>query len=46
MDAVVVVVSEETGRVALATGGRLIEALDKSSLRKELKRQLAGRRQA
>jgi len=45
MDAVVVVVSEETGRVALATGGRLIEALDKSSVRKELKRLLAGRRQ-
>ena len=44
VDALVIVVSEETGRIALANGGRMLESLDLVSLRKELKRQLSVRR--
>jgi len=44
VDALVIVVSEETGRIALANNGRMLEELDLSTLRKELKRQLSSRR--
>lgn len=44
VDALVVVVSEETGRVALASNGKLLQNLELGAVRKELKRQLGARR--
>lgn len=44
VDAVVIVISEETGRVALASHGRIQEHIEASALRKELKRHLVSRR--
>ncbi|MSM38610.1 MAG: TIGR00159 family protein [Geobacter sp.] len=44
VDALVVVVSEETGRIALVCSGKILENLEIPFLRKELKRQLSGGR--
>lgn len=44
VDALVVVVSEETGRIALVFSGKMLENLEIPFLRKEMKRQLAGGR--
>lgn len=44
VDALVVVVSEETGRIALVCSGKILENLEMPFLRKELKRQLSGGR--
>ena len=41
-DAVVLVVSEETGRISAAKGGKLIKSLDQSSLRKLLDEYVYG----
>lgn len=46
VDAVVIIVSEETGRIALASNGRIHEDLEQAALRKELKRYLSVRRQS
>ena len=46
VDAVVVVVSEETGKVALASHGKIQEDLEFAVLRKELRRHLTSRRPA
>ena len=43
VDAVVIVVSEETGRIAVAIGGGIIRDLDAAGLRKVLKRLLESR---
>lgn len=43
IDAVVIVVSEETGRISVAIGGGIIRDLDAASLRKVLKRLLESR---
>ncbi len=42
-DAVVVVVSEETGAISIAADGRLIRRLDEGTLRSELSRRFLGR---
>jgi diadenylate cyclase len=42
-DAVVVVVSEETGAISIASDGRLIRRLDAGTLRSELSRRFLGR---
>jgi len=44
VDALVVVVSEETGRIALVCSGKMLENLEIPFLRKEMKRQLTGGR--
>jgi uncharacterized protein (TIGR00159 family) len=44
VDAIVLVVSEETGRIAMASGGKLIENIELATLRKDLRRQLLFRR--
>lgn len=44
VDAVVIIVSEETGRIALASHGRIQERLESGSLRRELKRLLESGR--
>jgi uncharacterized protein (TIGR00159 family) len=44
VDAFVIIVSEETGKVALASNGRIQEDIEPSALRKELKRYLIARR--
>jgi len=44
VDALVVVVSEETGRIALVCSGKILENLEIPFLRKEMKRQLTGGR--
>ncbi|GAM11361.1 putative protein [Geobacter sp. OR-1] len=44
VDAVVIIVSEETGRVAIAGNGKINEDLTGATLRKELKRYLIARR--
>ena len=43
VDAVVLVVSEETGRISVVTGGRISEAHDPAALRKTLRRLLEPR---
>ena len=40
-DAVAIVISEETGTVSLASGGRLIRGLDAKTLREKLLEALA-----
>jgi diadenylate cyclase len=42
-DAVVVVVSEETGAISIAADGKLLRRLDEGALRSELSRRFAGR---
>jgi diadenylate cyclase len=42
-DAVVVVVSEETGGISIAADGKLVRRLDEGTLRSELSRRFAGR---
>jgi uncharacterized protein (TIGR00159 family) len=44
VDAVVIVVSEETGRVSVVVGGKITRALDSTTLNKVLKRLLEPRR--
>lgn len=44
VDAVVIVISEETGGIAVANQGRIQEQLEPTALRKELKRHLTSRR--
>lgn len=39
-DAIVIVVSEETGQISLAVGGRLLRSMDRDKLRRELALQL------
>ena len=43
-DALVVVVSEETGRISLVTGGEITEDLDGPHLREALQRLIGGAR--
>lgn len=44
VDAVVIVVSEETGKISLVHNGRIQEDMEATVFRKELKRQLVSRR--
>ncbi|MBT0664599.1 diadenylate cyclase CdaA [Geobacter pelophilus] len=44
VDAVVIIVSEETGRIAIAGNGKIHEDIPLATIRKELKRHLTSRR--